>query len=195
LSGGYIVVVDGRRSSISERSFDWRTSTRVPFVPPFGTIYVAWDQSRVEQWLSRSPHVVTAAERAHFEEAWSVVRASGYAVLGWADARARVAELLAGLDVAPLSDEVTLIEKFARQALSYEEYLLTDLRPSQSYTVNGISAPLFDNDGSVDMTITVEFASRSLVGTQIEHYGERIRMAAASIGDEVRGLPGSSTKA
>ena len=82
-----------------------RPGTRVPFVPPFGAIHVAWSSPHdVEQWIRRAPSPVFTAARLH--EVVDDHRKTRFAVAPYTPASARLRELLGELAADGMPDDV-----------------------------------------------------------------------------------------
>lgn len=129
---------------------------RLPFVPPLGTIFVAWaGEDAIEGWLSRlkrRPNDQLDGYRAGL----SVVREWGFSV--------------------GLGHSVTE---------GAEKYVLTAVADT-SYVVHHIGAPVFGPSGQVVLGLFLIGFPGPVHGSDVARYGERLIAATADIAQALR---------
>lgn len=163
-----------------------RVGQRIPLVPPLGSIYLAWDpEAEVEARLASAG--IAEEDRVAFREAlervrrrrWSVglgnalhsrveaelARAYGMGSSAGADHRAQVRELISALG--------GLYEPEA-------------LPPGQSYDVRNVQVPVFDETGSVAISLSVYGLPEQSTVDEVHRY----RDALQEVADEVMARTG-----
>jgi DNA-binding IclR family transcriptional regulator len=160
----------------------------VPFVPPLGAAFVAWDTSPVvDAWLDRAPKRLSGAERQHFVAALAAVREKGYSVTLDDPARDDLGRAMQQAASHPESRSAqsrrdTLIAHLGTS------YLPTALEPGRTYRLTQVSAPVFDQAGAVAMVLLVVAVGLELATEQIAGYGERVHEAAARLTRAIGGV-------
>ena len=125
---------------------------RLPFVPPLGTVFVAWSSApEIDAWLRRLGPSAQKSELARYRQAVAAVRDRGFSIGLEADARRRLGRAAAERD----PDVEDIVEE-----LGHEEYILLELERSGSYQLSLVAAPVFGPDGAVVMAIAM-FGFRS----------------------------------
>jgi flavin reductase (DIM6/NTAB) family NADH-FMN oxidoreductase RutF len=122
---------------------------RLPFMPPTGSVFAAWNgDAEIEDWLRTT---VSLDLRNQFRSSLAIVRDRGYAIGVVDEARrvfaATLNRLAADRGAAPAVDLRELI-----QNLSYD---VPNLSPSVWTKVRLISAPVFGPKGTVALVLTV----------------------------------------
>lgn len=167
---------------------DVREGERVPFQPPFGAVFVAWDdEADVEQWLARSPDRTAATDERN-RAALALVRARGFSVTAGSDTQRLLGERTFSLSDNParadLRDDVT--ELFAR--LATEDYPVVDLDTAGRFDVGIIAAPVFGPDASVIAAISATGFAPGIDVESVVTAAERVREAAAVATRASRGV-------
>lgn len=170
---------------------DVREGERVPFVPPFGTVFLAWsDQEEIERWLARAADPTPAVvERARL--ALAAVRSRGVAVsLGTATQRALGERALSLADEPSrrdLRDDVAALTA----VLAVEDYPLVDLDARGPFDIGMIAAPVFDADANVIAAISVFGFPTGLDVDTVDEAARAVRDAGARATRASRGrMPG-----
>jgi len=166
---------------------DVREGERVPFVPPFGTVFLAWsDTDEIDRWLARAtrptPDLVDRARVA-----LAAVRHRGTAVtFGTATQRAlgeRALSLAAEPSRHDLREDVNVLTAL----LATEDYPLVDLAARGPFDIGMIAAPVFDADANVIAAVSAFGFPEPLDGDALTSAIERVRSAGARATRESRG--------
>jgi len=172
---------------------DVREGERVPFVPPFGTVFLAWsDEDEIERWLARATAPTPElTERAR--TALATVRARGTAItFGTATQRAlgeRALSLIAEPSRRDLRDDVHVLTAL----LATEDYPLVDLDARGPFDIGMIAAPVFDADGNVIAAISAFGFPEPLDAAAVLAAAELVHAAGARATRESRGrMPGDA---
>jgi len=137
---------------VAGRERPFRTSIqaghRLPFVPPVGTVFIAWSSAaEVERWLARAGDDVTATTKATYRTALETVRRWGCSLSLDGPARQRLEVALGGDEPGAVADAV--------HDLVREQYFLLDLEQGSDYELSFLAAPVFGPDGRVVLAVTV----------------------------------------
>ena len=171
-----LVAHAGRREPLGQHL---AVGQRLPFVPPLGTVFVAWSAPHeIDAWLRRLGPRATNDELDRYRRAIAAVRERGFAIGLEADARRElgraVAERDAGLD--------HIVEE-----LGHQEYLLSDLERAVSYRLSLVAAPVFAPDATVAMAIGLVGFARALDAEALLRVGHRVRAACQVITRSIHG--------
>jgi DNA-binding IclR family transcriptional regulator len=178
VAGDHIIFL-ARAGDPSPRAVPVHVGQQVPFVPPLGSVFVAWGGG--EAWLARSE------DPEPLRPVLEGVRRRGYSVALEADARKRLGHALD--DLASVPSDGTLRETVDEivDDLGRREYQVRDLEASQSYDVSMIAAPIFGPAGDVYLAITLLGFAARLPAAEVAAYGERLRDIALVITKRSRG--------
>lgn len=138
-----IASIAGRPRGGSRRIY---RGERLPLIPPFGTVFLAWmEDAEVAARLNRAD---VRESPAALREVLDAVRARGYAIgLSNSAPRRERTEILTALAATP-GDEG--LRTALRETMIVErDYALLDVDPAQEYHVASIAAPVFDFDRQV----------------------------------------------
>ncbi len=166
-----------------------REGERVPLVPPFGAVFMAWaDAGDVEAWLARTP-AGGAEAVARCRAALDLVRARGFSVTAGSDTQRMLGDRAYRLTDDPgraeLRDDVAeLIATLAR-----EDYPVVDLDQDDLFDVGMIAAPVFGPDGTVLAAITVTGLPFGMPASAVVAAGRRVRDCAAVASRRAGGRP------
>jgi flavin reductase (DIM6/NTAB) family NADH-FMN oxidoreductase RutF len=137
------LVIAASAGIATHRSVPPRVGQRVPFMPPAGSVFAAWNGDKeVDRWLRKTSSV---AARANFLGSLKAVRERGYSVVLGTEAQRLFASTLSRIaaEGTPVSDAV-LSELI--QNLSYDP---TELSASIENDVRLISVPVFAQNSTV----------------------------------------------
>jgi DNA-binding IclR family transcriptional regulator len=186
IENGFITVIDWASPNPSaNHARSWsHVGQRVPVVPPFGAVQVAWmDEKHVQEWLDRASPLNRATD---LQAALDAVRSRGYDVQSENDSLARFRDALAIFDGKQLSEEMQDAIDLLMAKIGQVEYLPARLRADRGYSVNAISAPVFDSAGHPVLTLSIH-VERRMTGREIESTGRDLRRAADEITEAVGG--------
>jgi DNA-binding IclR family transcriptional regulator len=165
-----------------------RIGDRVPFQPPLGMAYIAWQDSKaVARWLSRAGNEADAKER--FEELLAVTRERGYSIDLVMPDGGNLRELLSrfdqplrpGHDLAASTQLLALLEQFAKQIAVDRGYAPVELEPERLYGLGSVSTPVFDRDGDICLILALRGFDAEVTGTEARKIGERLVAGADGI--------------
>lgn len=167
---GNDIVFLGRAGDHQARGIPVRAGQRVPFVPPLGSVFVAWDGA--EDWLARADDAV------HLRAVLAEVRHRGYSIALEAPARRGLGHALDDLADAPADVSLRGSVDELVVDLGHGEYQVAELDPSRTYDVSMVAAPVFGPSGDVVLALTLVGFPAGLAAEAITSYGERLRDVA-----------------
>jgi DNA-binding IclR family transcriptional regulator len=149
--GEDLVVLDMVGTTAPEH-LSMRVGTRVPLVPPVGTIFKAWaGPDELEAWLTAMT-LEFGGERATYLGSIAALRSRGYSLGGEHDVNLELESALRRIDADRAGDdrvlEVALI--VANKIRNYRDSGRPDDEP-----VNSVIGPVFDHAGQVVMTLNL----------------------------------------
>lgn len=155
-----------------------RVGQVIPLIPPFGAVFVAWNDVDAEQWLDRTDGALAADERDRYRRALDAVRRRGYSV-SLAVPRPALEERIDTLVSAPESDAAQRARDDLIREAMHSGYLAVELDPEASaLRVGQISAPVFDGTSGVAASLLVPGPGHELDGAELEALASRIVDAA-----------------
>lgn len=173
-----LVAHAGRREPLGQHL---AVGQRLPFVPPLGTVFVAWSPPDViDAWLRRLGPNTTDDELARYHRAITAVRARGFSIGLEADARRELGRAVAVRDL----DVDHIVEE-----LGHQDYILDELEGAVSYRLSIVAAPVFGADGEVAMAIGLVGFARPLDSEALLRVGARVRAAGQAITRSIHGRP------
>jgi DNA-binding IclR family transcriptional regulator len=158
-----------------------RPGQRLPFRPPWGSVFVAWaTDDTIDRWLARGPRASSDPER------WRAVLA-GIRELGGVvevdEALAdRVRERTGELPADATREEVqSVVERLVEELSLQADPVLASVDDDRTYPVSAIDAPVLRPDGEVSLALAVMGFAGPLPGTEIRRILTRVRAAAATL--------------
>ncbi len=154
----------------------------VPLVPPLGALFMAWSsEEQVEEWLKKTPHKVTKAERARYHELLAVIRRQGYAVYLETALPIQLGEAVREVSFSSSSPTdrsrlTSLIDKF-----DIEDHYLVHPGEGERYPVRMLSAPIFGPHGDVGYVIYLTGFAEPLGMEDIDRYARKLTATCRSI--------------
>jgi DNA-binding IclR family transcriptional regulator len=177
LAGRRIVFL-ARAGHHSARGLPVHVGQQVPFVPPLGSVFVAWGDDAA--WLE------AGADPGQLRRQLEAVRHRGYGVAVEADARKALGEALGDLaDMPSHGGQHDLDATIAR--LGGQTYQLEEVAPGQRYDVSTITAPVFGPAGEVVVALTLLGLAPAVRGAEVIALGERLRDAGLVLTHRTRG--------
>jgi len=145
----------------------------IPLVPPFGAVFVAWNDDDREAWLARAEH-----RRPRWRRALDAVRARGYSLSVATPRRPEFASILETLAARPDAPEARRARDELIGELQHTEYLATDIEESATIRLTQMSAPIFDGNGRVAAAIMLLGPEYDLTTAELHALGEHVVRAA-----------------
>jgi DNA-binding IclR family transcriptional regulator len=182
-----ILAIEGRPSP---RTRGLALGMRLPLVPPFGQVFLAWSpRATIEHWITRGlGERARPPDRAHLIEALGHVHDRGYAINLAGRPLIRLNDTLAELARRPRDLDLRRLVAELVDSLG-DDYELLEERPDESYDVEMISAPVFAADGSVRFAITLlGLSARS--GRDLNRIGEEVATTGLTLTRQIEGRPG-----
>ncbi|MDQ0239550.1 flavin reductase [Arthrobacter bambusae] len=131
-----------------------KVGLRLPFLPPMGALFIAWDEERSEQWITRglgAGNEVDDITRSSLITLLEAIRERGWLALPALERLQRVETLVARLaDAGPLPApirEISLLLRGVPESFVREEASLTSC-------LHSLSVPVFDHQGQVVLMLT-----------------------------------------
>ncbi len=177
-AGDHIVFL-ARAGEPSARAVPVHVGQHVPFVPPLGSVFVAWGDAT--DWLARSDDPET------LREVLEAVRGRGYSVALEAQARQRLGHALNELAAEPSDQRLRTTVDSLVTDLSEREYQLRRLTPDRRYDVSMIAAPIFGPAGQAVLALSLLGFPAGLPANEVAAYGERLRDRALVVTKRSRG--------
>jgi DNA-binding IclR family transcriptional regulator len=163
----------------SDSAASSRVGLRLPFAPPMGLLFVAWEgRNAREGWLSRSRQAMSEHARERYEDACALVREQGWLATPsddrLADVEGAVLRLAADGHLPSLEREIaSALDDYSDRFVTVEPRGWID-QPS------GLSAPVFDHGGKVALAMSVQgLADRD--SAQVAHCLNALMAAAAEV--------------
>jgi DNA-binding IclR family transcriptional regulator len=166
-------IVDGEAIAVVEwatppdRIPSGRVGQRIPLLPPFGAIQVAWaSDAEADAWIDRSPHL-TASARGQLQEALGTIRRRGFDVQRGDRAAIRLHEALGTLEPDSLSDRQREAVEVVMAELAEAAPLPVRLGRTTEYDVHLVSAVAFDASARPALTLSL-LLHRTMTGGEID---------------------------
>lgn len=176
--GNAIVVVDSVGESASGMRID--RGLRMPLVAPFGRDYLAWSAAATQRaWLEGIGKPSTTLSR-RITAVLSEIRDRGYTVERLSREYLQVYAALRALRGDGEPDAITARLARAFADLTLIDILSAELTENQVHSIATISAPIFDDDGVVAMSISAA-PFGELAAADVARLSEEVRVAARRI--------------
>ena len=172
----------------------------IPLVPPFGAVFVAWeDETGIERWLQRTAVHLGANEVRRYREALGGLRRRGYSVTIATPVSPALNDLLGEIAAAPSAPQRMRRRDQLIRELAKTEYLASEVDASRPLRMSQMSAPVFDSDGRVATALMLLGPDHEISAAEIEGLGTRLLKAAHSastrLGGRARQLGSTPTHA
>ncbi len=170
----------------------FREGERVPLVPPFGAVFMAWTPpEHVDDWLAHTPMPEGIDDR-RVAAMLAAVRSNGYAISLASTTQRALGDAVLALTDDPRQTRLrtslgALIAAVGRE----NEYELTAVDPDRTYDISTIAAPIFDSARRVLAAITAAGFPPGLAAADVVDIAARVRACATLVTKQTRGrLPG-----
>jgi DNA-binding IclR family transcriptional regulator len=190
-----VCVQDGHTARVVE-SFDFgalfavraRVGQVIPLVPPFGAVFVAWNDEDAQRWIARAGSDLDAGERDRYRRALEGVRRRGYSV-AIATSGPVNAETVETLARPPESEDARRARDELIREVMHSAYLATDLDAKSPVRVGQLSAPVFDRRGVVVASLLVPGPEREISSTELRALSGQLLEAATRATRAAGGRP------
>jgi DNA-binding IclR family transcriptional regulator len=171
-----------------------RIGDSVPFHPPLGFSYMAWQSEKtVTRWIARGGNDPEVAAR--YRHILDVTRQRGFSVDIVVPPHAQLGRLLTQIDEtgAGAGGESTpsevrdVIERYASMIAADDAYGPAELDADQTYRLDTVSAPVFDRAGEVALIVGLRGFRDAVTGLVAEKIGQRLVDGAAEITTAIGG--------
>lgn len=154
-----------------------RPGQSIPLRPPFGAVFIAWDEpDGIGRWLDSES--LTDAERRRYLAALQTVRDRGFSVTTAADRRPELMSALETLTSRPDAGDARRTRDEVMREMSHGEYLSAELDDGVETRVSQMSAPVFDRSGRVAAAIMLLGPNYEVTRRDIELLGGELVVAA-----------------
>lgn len=146
---------------------------RLPFVAPFGREFVAWAPAATrQQWLDAAGPVNDVFS-ARMPKVIKAIQDRGYGIERLSDPLLKVYAALLALDDGNMADPVAVRLAGAVADLTIVDFLPGELAQIEQCPLATISAPIFDGEGKVVMSVYAQ-AYKQLTVEQVRNIGDEI---------------------
>lgn len=174
-----IVVIDSAGETPSGMQVE--RGLRMPLVAPFGRDYLAWSSTAAQRgWLAGVGKPTPAMSR-RIALVFNEIRERGYVIERLSREYVRVYTALRALGADGEPDAITVRLARALADLTVIDVLAAELAEPGLHHIATISAPVFDADGIVTMSVSAA-PFTELSGAQVADLGDKVRAAARDIG-------------
>jgi DNA-binding IclR family transcriptional regulator len=172
-----------------------RIGDPVPFQPPLGFSYMAWqDPKTVARWIARGGD--DPDTEARYRRILAVTRERGFSVDIVVPPQAQLGRLLtqiddgafAGADNTSHSEVRDAIERYAATLEADAAYGPAELDPDQTYRLDTVSAPVFDHRAEVALIVGLRGFHESVTGRAAEKIGQRLVDACTELTSAIGGV-------
>jgi DNA-binding IclR family transcriptional regulator len=158
-------VVRERAASVSHLGWSMPLGTRIPLIPPFGGVFLAWSKpAEIERWMARMEPAPDARLQDRMLKSLEFIRQRGFSY---------------GVRTeAPQSEEHLRSLHYNPEAT---DYLVGDLDPAAEYQLGFVAAPVFDGAGAVVFTIGLMGFRGRFRGREVERIAQRLTEACRRV--------------
>lgn len=169
------------------RSVQTRVGQRIPFLPPLGAPFVAWEgQDQIDAWLAPLRQRGNPAEVEGFRTAVDRVRERGWSLGLGSETHKELEHSLARLPLRSASREQ---EEAIRRSIDRlgSDYEPADLQPGCTNPVRNLSVPVFGPTGSVVLLLSVYGLPHYSSPEDVERYRDSLSRAADTVTERLGG--------
>lgn len=146
---------------------------RLPFVAPFGREFLAWAPAAArQQWLDAAGPV-NDVFRARMPKVLNAIQERGYGIERLSDPLLKVYTALLALEDGNVADPVAVRLAGAVADLTIVDFLPGELTQIEQSSLATISAPIFDAQGNVVMSVSAQ-AYQQLTLEQVRNIGDEV---------------------
>jgi DNA-binding IclR family transcriptional regulator len=183
------IVYVARSGPHRPRGMPTHVGQRMPLRPPLGSVFLAWSSDdEVEAWLARAIGEPTQEMLDTYRQSLEDVRGRGYFVGLETPSGSGEGRSASEIAKDPSTDkQIAELEILVRQMARTPSYPAHDLDPLTRYDVMSISAPAFDERGSVILAVNLVGLPAAVTGEEVRAYGEAVRDAAMVVTKRTHG--------
>jgi flavin reductase (DIM6/NTAB) family NADH-FMN oxidoreductase RutF len=160
-----------------------RVGQRLPWVPPLGALFAAYDPGRERAWLDALPAGTPAELREHHRSTLHRIRDRGYSVaLGHTKSATLERVATGGRRPDPR------LVRDAIEAMS-EEYNPATLDPGRPHELHMLAAPVFGPGGEVAYQLNLWGPPDAIEATHVDALAAELTTAAEAATAEIQGVP------
>ena len=169
-----------------------RVGLRWPFMPPVGSVNVAWGPAELrERWLANLHPGTSPEEAARMRRVPDLVRSRGYTVTLGHEVSAELERATGRASERDPDLSTRALRELVKSAT--ECYNPDSLDAYDFYELRSVSAPVFNQDGEVALTLTLWGPPGQVDRATVDEYaGELLRSTAAATA-EICGLAPASS--
>ncbi|WP_433505460.1 flavin reductase [Pseudonocardia halophobica] len=158
-----------------------RVGQRMPFVPPLGTLLVAWEPpAAVQAWLDRLDPKLPERDAGHYRQLLERVRRRGWSISLASAERIAFEAALTQLSVQSPTPEQEKAVRDTAGRVGWLGHEPDDLAAGQTYPVRNVSGPIFNSDGRCVLMLSL-FVGRRCTGEEVEHLRDCVLQASAVV--------------
>ena len=164
-----------------------RVGQSIPLVPPFGAVFVAWDPTDAEQWLTHTDSTLGRLRLERCRRALDAVRRRGYSITVATPRSPELAQALETLINTPDSDDARRARDEIIHDMQHSEYLAGDLENDETIRLTQMSAPVFDGSGRTVAAVMLLGPEYDITKAELRALGDQLVAAAARATANARG--------
>lgn len=157
-----------------------RVGQRIPLIAPLASVFVAWaKEEEIERWLVAGG--IPMRDQFRVRGILEIVRERGYSVALEVEGRRRIGALLVELAEDPHSKSLQRELRGQIAELGHGPYQLSRSHGS-SVPISTLTAPVFDGEGGVALSITLQGFEKSLSRRAIDEIGTQLLELTDALG-------------
>jgi flavin reductase (DIM6/NTAB) family NADH-FMN oxidoreductase RutF/DNA-binding IclR family transcriptional regulator len=177
--GDQLVLIGSSQARGIGSPFYLRLGQRMPFRPPLAMPLIAWrDADAVERWIDRAGEALSSDQ---LREMLGRVRDRGWSLVLRSPEQVRFERAVADLPLREATREQTAEVNEAAQGLRLDNYEPGRINPDQGYSVRLITTPVFEENGDVNVVLSLYQLPRELSGADVLRHGDRLVAAAKEV--------------
>jgi len=176
-----ILSIEGRPTGRSRQTW---IGQRLPLMPPFGQIFLAWSSDReVDKWIARLNGRIDSETAEALRSSLDEVRARGLAIGLRNDQVDEFVDLVHEAAEHPSQIHDRLLEAIPQQISGYT---LRSINVDAQYDVANLAVPIFGPDGSVVLAMTM-FGLAGIKGSDLIDLGSEMLSSSRTVTREIGG--------
>lgn len=164
------ITVRERAAAVSHIAWNADEGGDLKFAAPIGNLFVAWDSSRLDEWLSAARPPLSDEVRARVLGALEFLKENEYTF---------------GIRTAPLSSSEKALELRGQPEMT--DYAIAQLDPQTDYDLAYVSCPVFAKPGQVAFALSLLGFVEPVKGVAVEKMAEKLQLACRRISEFIAG--------